>query len=183
GANPWGAHTLEWRIPSPPPSYGFLLVPVMPGAFGVWNGDVERSGAPTVTHGIRADARELLVTTAIDARLDHRQRHPAPSLWPLVMALAVGATFIGAVFTPWTLAICAGTYLYLRSHVGDWPPPATPLPGLGMSSTNVALMLASLGPVWWTARAARRLDILRARVGLALCSICGVGFLFFRWFE
>jgi heme/copper-type cytochrome/quinol oxidase subunit 3 len=52
-----------------------------------------------------------------------------------------------------------------------------------MSSTNVALMLASLGPVWWTARAARRLDILRTRVGLALCSICGVGFLLFRWFE
>src|SRR5881628_2780078 len=70
GANPWGggAHTLEWRIPSPPPSYGFLLVPVMPGAFGVWEGegegegDIERSGAPAVTHGIRADAREILVT-------------------------------------------------------------------------------------------------------------------------
>ena len=87
------------------------------------------------------------------------------------------------VIEGWTLAVCAGAYLYLRAHVGDWPPAETPLPGLIMSSTNVALMLASLGPVWWSARAARRLDVLRARLGLALCSICGIGFLLLRWFE
>jgi len=29
GANPWGARTLEWQIPSPPPYYNFKKVPAV----------------------------------------------------------------------------------------------------------------------------------------------------------
>ena len=87
------------------------------------------------------------------------------------------------VIEGWTLAICAGTYLYLRNMAAVWPPAATPLPGLGMSSANVALMLVSFGPVWWTDRAARRLDKLGVRVGLTICSVLGLGFLVLRWLE
>jgi cytochrome c oxidase subunit 1 len=28
-ANPWGAHGLEWEIPSPPPSTNFLQIPIV----------------------------------------------------------------------------------------------------------------------------------------------------------
>jgi cytochrome c oxidase subunit I+III len=205
GPNPWQARTLEW-------------------------------GSEPETSEVETSA--VLVTTAIDARPDHRHKLPAPSLWPLAMAAAVGATFIGAVFTPravawgtglaliafagwawprgsdragaesdsatvafgkrsllwwgtlgfiviegWTLAVCAATYLYLRGSAHRWPPAATPLPGLGMSTANLCLMVASLAPMWWTDRAARRLDRPRARIGLAICGVLGLAFLLVRWFE
>src|ERR1043166_1791087 len=87
------------------------------------------------------------------------------------------------VIEGWTLAICAGTYLYLRMEATRWPPAAVPLPGLGMSTANVGLMLLSLGPMWWTGRAARRLDRRQARAGLLICGSFGVLFLFVRWLE
>jgi len=56
----------------------------------------------------------------IDARIDHLHRHPAPSLWPLAMALAVGVTFIGAVYSPW--AIVWGSGIALIAFAGwAWP--------------------------------------------------------------
>src|SRR5207247_271099 len=94
-------------------------------AYGVWKGDWGEGGqggesSSTVTPGVRADGREILVTTVIDARIDHRQRHPPASLWPLAAALAVGVTFIGAVFTPW--ALVWGTFLSLLALAGwTWP--------------------------------------------------------------
>jgi heme/copper-type cytochrome/quinol oxidase subunit 3 len=86
------------------------------------------------------------------------------------------------VIEGWTLAVCAATYFYLRG-MGRWPPAETPLPGLGMSTVNVCLMLASLAPMRWTSRAARRLDVRRARIGLAACSFLGLLFLALRWLE
>jgi len=41
---------------------------------------------------------------------------PASSLWPLALAIAVGATFIGVIFTPWALP--AGGVLVLFALVG-----------------------------------------------------------------
>ena len=87
------------------------------------------------------------------------------------------------VIEGWTLAVCAATYLYLRGAAPRWPPAEVPPPGLGMATANVCLMLASLGPMWWTDRAARRLDRQRARAGLAICGLLGVLFLVLRWLE
>ena len=109
GPNPWAARTLEWRVSSPPPSYGFLLIPVMSDQM-----------TPPILGGLRNERRELLVTTAVHARVDNRCKVPAPSLWPFAMALAVAVTFIGAVFTPW--AILWGTAVALIAFAGwAWP--------------------------------------------------------------
>jgi cytochrome c oxidase subunit 1 len=58
-----------------------------------------------VATGLRTDRREVLVTTAIDAEPDNRHEHPAESIWPLVMAVAIAVTFIGAIFTPWAYVV------------------------------------------------------------------------------
>ncbi len=116
GPNPWNAHTLEWATSSPPPSYGFLHIPVVLGRDGLWTPSAEQ---PVIT-GLRADRREVLVTTLFDARPDHRYKHPKPSIWPFVMALAVGISFIGAVFTPW--GIVAGLIAGVIAFAGwAWP--------------------------------------------------------------
>jgi len=87
------------------------------------------------------------------------------------------------VIEGWTLVLSAATYLYIRGYSMRWPPAATPLPGLGSSTATVCLMLASLVPMRWTDRAARRLDRRRARVGLSITAAVGMMLLLSRVLE
>jgi cytochrome c oxidase subunit I len=38
GPNPWGAGTLEWSIPSPPPEYNFAAIPNVTSRYPLWEG-------------------------------------------------------------------------------------------------------------------------------------------------
>jgi cytochrome c oxidase subunit 1 len=116
GPNPWGAPGLEWATASPPAPWNFHHVPVVEGRFPLW----ESSGVLPVATGLRTDRRELLITTALDAVPDNRHEIPGESHWPLFMALAVGVTFIGAVFTPWAYVV--GFVLATIAFAGwAWP--------------------------------------------------------------
>jgi cytochrome c oxidase subunit I+III len=99
GDNPWGASTLEWAVPSPPPPYGFAHIPVVHGREPLW----QPATAPTHVTGLSPDDRELLVTTLLDAQPDHRFTDPHPSIWPLVSAIATSVLLIGSIFTPWAV--------------------------------------------------------------------------------
>jgi cytochrome c oxidase subunit 1 len=101
GPNPWGASGLEWATSSPPTPWGFHHIPVVESRSPLW----EPSDELPVTTGLRTDRREALITTALDALPDSRHDMPGESIWPLIMALAVGVTFIGAVFTPWAYVV------------------------------------------------------------------------------
>jgi cytochrome c oxidase subunit 1 len=116
GANPWGAPGLEWATSSPPPPWNFHPVPVVEGRAPLWEAGEE---LPVAT-GLATDRREVLVTTALDAIPDNRHEHPGESHWPLVMAIAIGVTFIGAVWTPWAYVI--GFALSAIAFAGwGWP--------------------------------------------------------------
>lgn len=118
GENPWGAHTLEWAVPSPPPPYNFAHIPVVQGLYPVW--EQERQGPPPVVTGLSGTRREVLLTTVLDAAPDARHDHPGPTIWPLHAALAVGVTFIVAIFTPWGFVI--GPLLLAVALIGwGWP--------------------------------------------------------------
>jgi cytochrome c oxidase subunit 1 len=99
GANPWGASTLEWAVPSPPPAYGFAHTPVVHGREPLW----QPATAPTHVTGLSVDDREQLVTTVLDAQPDHRFVDPQPSIWPLLAAIATTGLLIGSIFTPWAV--------------------------------------------------------------------------------
>ncbi|SDA25139.1 cbb3-type cytochrome c oxidase subunit I [Sphingomonas sp. NFR15] len=98
GADPWGGPTLEWAAPSPPPPYNFEHTPVVTGVAPLW----EHDDLPVMT-GLKDDAREVLVTSVLDAIPLYRQHSPAPSIWPLLCALAVSAMFVGSIFTAWAI--------------------------------------------------------------------------------
>ncbi|WP_414708415.1 cytochrome c oxidase subunit I [Ramlibacter sp.] len=101
GPNPWGAGTLEWAMASPPPWSNFHAVPVVYGRDPLWQpGPAE---APTHVSGLAADAREVLVTTVVDAQLGQRALFPNPSPWPFLAALATTLLFVGSIFTPWAV--------------------------------------------------------------------------------
>lgn len=99
GCDPWSGATLEWRTASPPPPHNFDAIPVVHGRDPLW--DAPRN--PAYVSGLAADAREVLVTTALDAEPDMRPLFPQPSIWPFVSAVATTVLFIGSVFTPWAM--------------------------------------------------------------------------------
>jgi cytochrome c oxidase subunit 1 len=116
GANPWGADTLEWAATSPPRPYNFAFTPVVESREPMWQHPAE---LPAV-EGLRTDVREVLVTTLLDAEPDSRHRHPEPTIWPLIAAIATAVLFITLIFTPWGAVI--GTVLLFLAFVGwAWP--------------------------------------------------------------
>jgi cytochrome c oxidase subunit I+III len=105
GANPWGADTLEWSVPSPPPPYAFAHIPVVQGRSALW----ERTDDEPVVVGLDTKKRMALVTTVVDAAPAMRHELPGPSVWPFILALAVSSFWVGIVYTPY--AIYYGTAL------------------------------------------------------------------------
>ena len=83
-ANPWGAPTLEWSVPSPPPHYNF------PGFFRVrrreplWR-DVERE--------------ELLAVTMSEPEVEPAM--PSNSFWPVVVAAGTTLTWMLVMTGKW----------------------------------------------------------------------------------
>jgi cytochrome c oxidase subunit I len=98
GPDPWGAGTLEWATASPPPAYNFAYIPVCTDREPLW----QTPELPVAT-GLRADRREIVITTLVDAEPDMRETSPPPSIWPLVAALLTSVTLLGSIFTPWAI--------------------------------------------------------------------------------
>jgi cytochrome c oxidase subunit 1 len=105
GDNPWAADTLEWSVSSPPPHYNFHNIPVVQGRYALWEATLD---APVV-RGLSTSKREALVTSVLDAEPELRFEIPGPSIWPFLLSLATGVTFIVGIFTPW--AFLAGAIL------------------------------------------------------------------------
>ncbi|HEY4113503.1 MAG TPA: cytochrome c oxidase subunit I [Rhizomicrobium sp.] len=116
GDNPWNAETLEWATTSPPLPQNFTRIPVVSSRAPLWSGD---DTFPVIA-GMRADKREVLLTTLTEAEPDIRESSPGPSIWPLIAALTTGFTLLWSIYTPW--AIVYGALPVAVSLIGwFWP--------------------------------------------------------------
>lgn len=97
GPNPWGASTLEWATPSPPPDFNFAHIPVVDSAEPLWQ---ERFAVAT---GLRADRRELVVSSLVEAKPQARESSVGPSIWPFLSAIATSVMLIWSIFSPWAV--------------------------------------------------------------------------------
>jgi cytochrome c oxidase subunit I+III len=99
GPDPWEASSLEWATSSPPPVYNFAHIPIVSSRTPLW----DDAGRLPVATGLKAEYREHLLTTVLDALPDLREPSPDPSVWPFVAAVATTILFISSIFTPWAL--------------------------------------------------------------------------------
>src|SRR5215212_4277822 len=74
-----------------------------PGRSALW----EATADAPVVRGLSTTKREGLVTSVLDAEPELRFEIPGPSIWPFLVALATGVTFIAGIFTPWAFAVGA----------------------------------------------------------------------------
>jgi cytochrome c oxidase subunit I len=114
-ANPWHASGLEWSMASPPPDYGFLYLPLVDSRYPLW----DHEQLPRVT-GVHASRREVLVTSLLEARPDHRKQEPSSSPAPFLMALGVGVGFVLSIFTAWG-GVIAGALALAVGVPWFWP--------------------------------------------------------------
>lgn len=90
-SNPWGAPTLEWTIPSPPPEYNFLKIPVVTSLYPLWN---MKDGAELVHETTWEEEKDIHVPTTAESGIVM----PNPSIWPLLCAAGIIVMFSGLLF-------------------------------------------------------------------------------------
>ncbi len=99
GDNPWNAPSLEWATSSPPPSYNFARIPIVSSADPLWHDPDVLS----VADGLRADRREVIVSSVAEARPEARETSPRNSIWPFWAAIATTVMLIWSIFSPWAV--------------------------------------------------------------------------------
>jgi cytochrome c oxidase subunit I+III len=132
-ANPWGAGTLEWAVPSPPAQHGWTILPIVQSRNPLWDQDELHHGPPRMEHFVQALGRWPLLWRAGvivgtgDARPQEVFRVAKPSIWPLVAAGGVLVIFLAELLKlRWAIAL--GLLVLVVSVIGwNWPeePPMT----------------------------------------------------------
>jgi cytochrome c oxidase subunit 1/cytochrome c oxidase subunit I+III len=105
GPDPWGAPSLEWAIPSPPPPYNFVVIPTVATRYPMWEEKLGTRERSAIHSGPALDdGRETLGTTTGAADPELIMRMPGDSFAPFLVALMMMIAFYGALLSQWWLA-------------------------------------------------------------------------------
>jgi cytochrome c oxidase subunit 3 len=91
--------------------------------------------------------------------------------WGAVALIAIEGTMF---------AILAASYFYLRGNAAEWPPTGAFHPGLGLTTANFLILLASMIPMHLAAKAAHQEDLARIRRWLIVATVLCVAVLVIR---
>jgi cytochrome c oxidase subunit I len=124
GPNPWGAATLEWSVPSPPPPYNFAVIPQVASRYPLWEKQIPPLGPAysSAQEGLVLDhGKETIGTTPLDAVPNIILKMPEDSFSPLILALGMSAFFIGLLEHLWWLAVAGAVVMVVAILIWLWP--------------------------------------------------------------
>ena len=123
GANPWGAPTLEWAVPSPPPPYNFAVIPRIESRHPLWEAELgESPRRSSLDEGLLLDVgRETIATSPLDGQPTLILQMPEDTLAPFVLTLGVAALFTGALLHLWWLAGVGVAVIAAALMAWFWP--------------------------------------------------------------
>ena len=140
--DPWGAATLEWAAPSPTPSYAFATLPRVTSRYPLWDQDrAELGGVGSVDGPVDGEGgtRPALVppegqeehwtgaTAGLEAAPATALPMPAPTLWPVLLAVAMSVVAY-AVLMRGLAVFIAGVVAVAGCLVGwFWPAEEEPV--------------------------------------------------------
>jgi cytochrome c oxidase subunit I+III len=99
GYNPWGADSLEWALPSPPPQQGWTDPPIVHSRHPLWDQDDLHTGEERHERLVRAFGvwplrwRAVLVVRTADGEPEEIFRVSDTSIWPFVTAVGTVGIF------------------------------------------------------------------------------------------
>jgi cytochrome c oxidase subunit I len=119
GPDPWGAPTLEWSIPSPPPDYNFAQIPVVRSRYPLW--DLKAGPGPGPRPSRETPTTEVRLPTARELGIPM----PNPTIKPLFVALFMVTMFAGMIFMhtghkPFALATIIGSAAAMVAMFYAW---------------------------------------------------------------
>jgi len=153
--NPWGASTLEWTLPKPPPSYNFASLPEVRDSEPLHD-DPDLPRKLAAGEGLlsepRPSARETFAVEVVSGRPVHIINLPGPSWWPFMAAVCTGIFFLSFLFKIYPLAAVAvvltiGAFLGWAYQYGLRED--APLLSAGGGYSLLPHFAASAPPGWW----------------------------------
>jgi cytochrome c oxidase subunit I len=139
-ADPWDGRTLEWRTSSPPPPHDFDAIPPVLGRDTFWR---EKYGRRGLVDATRTGVAPPPGARAVQAPGHEAFHLPAPSRWPVVMAVGMVTAAVGVlthlvpVLLGALLTVFAAFRFALEHH--DKPEHAHQAGGLGLDHRKLAL--------------------------------------------
>ncbi len=116
-SNPWGAPTIEWSIPSPPPSYNYAELPTIKSRYPLWN---LKEGEPLVHETTYEEEKYRHVKNSQELGIVM----PNPSIWPLITAAGIIVMFGGQLFldknTTLGVAVIIGGAMWWIASLYKW---------------------------------------------------------------
>ena len=119
GSNPWNADSLEWSMPSPPPSYGSVHIPTVASRHPLWDPHQEEHDPDD--ERVLDTGRYTFATSALDANVTSISRMPEDSITPLILAIALTALFTGLILQSLWIAGAGFLFTVAVSAVWLWP--------------------------------------------------------------
>ncbi|MFN3258539.1 MAG: cbb3-type cytochrome c oxidase subunit I [Ilumatobacter sp.] len=129
GANPWGADTLEWAVPSPPPQHSWTTMPIVRSRHPLWDQDDLYSGTPRQERLVAALGqwplrwRAVLVVGVGDGEPEEIFRVSNPSIWPLVTAFGTVGVFASELLKLRYLALASMALIVFAVVMWNRPSP------------------------------------------------------------
>ena len=131
GSDPWGAPTLEWSIPSPPPEYNFAQIPEVTSRYPMWDLKApDRTAGLEHAHGDAAaiaDAHAVPMHEETERRTAKELGIPIPfsTVKPFLVAVGIIVLFSGLIVMhagkfPLALAMMLGGGAFMVASLYAW---------------------------------------------------------------